>query len=119
MEILVDTSVWVDFLAAREPVFKKYLQENNVWVHPFVIGEIATGSIKNRVEILNLMQSLPTLEILEHDEVMYFLEQHQFYAKGIGWVDLHLLAASMLFSKPIWTKDKRLRKLAQDLGTAV
>lgn len=113
MSVLVDTSVWVEFLSHREPNLRKLLGAGEVCTHPFIIGELATGSLKNRQEIFDLLANLPSTPELEHEEVMYFLEHHKLFAKGIGWVDMHLLACATTFKKVLWTKDKRLNKLAE------
>lgn len=113
MRLLVDTSVWVEFLAREESALQKLLLDGSVLIHPFVIGEIACGSLKNRDEILSLLQSLPQIDTCSDEEVLHLVEEHRLYAKGVGWVDLHLLASSLISGKQLWTKDSKLNKLAK------
>jgi predicted nucleic acid-binding protein len=84
MRVLVDTSVWVDFLASEEATLRQLLLDGAVLGHPFVTGEIACGSLKNRKEIIALLQSLPEIEICTDEEVLHLLEEHRLYAKGLG-----------------------------------
>lgn len=118
MQVLVDTSVWIDFLSKKEPTMKKLLVENRVSIHPFIIGEIACGSLKNRVEILSLLQSLPQIQISQHEEVLFMLETRKLFGKGVGWVDLHLLSAALIAEMPLWTKDKRLHAISKECQAA-
>ncbi len=113
MQILVDTSVWIEFLSKKEPAMKNLLLENRVVIHPFVIGEIACGSIKNRTQILNLLQSLQQVQVSQHTEVLFLLKAHKLFSKGIGWVDLHLLSAALIAEIPLWTKDKKLQAISK------
>ena len=86
--------------------------------HPFVIGELACGRLRQRRAILALLASLPQLPVAEHEEVLTLVERHSLMGSGIGWVDAHLLAASVLTGIPLWTKDRRLRTVAHWLGLA-
>ncbi len=92
--------------------------DGRVICHPFVIGELACGNIKNRREILSLLQALPLAPVIEFDEFLYFVEQNKLMGKGIGFVDVHLLASAQLAVVPIWTKDKRLKAAADSLDLA-
>ena len=83
---------------------------------PFVIGQLACGTLQKRKEILSLLRALPEVELLEHEEVMTFLERRRLYGRGIGWVDAHLLASMLLMGCSIWTFDKPLRKAAAALN---
>lgn len=84
--------------------------------HPFVIGELACGSIANRAEILELLNRLPEVVLADHDEVMAFIEERRLYGRGIGWIDQHLLASSFLSGARLWSFDARLSAVATDLG---
>jgi len=86
--------------------------------HPFIIGELACGNIKNRNEILSLLQALPMAPIIEFDEFLYFVDRNKLMGIGIGFVDVHLLASAQLANVPLWTTDKRLRSVALDLNLA-
>ena len=116
--ILVDTSVWIDHLRFGDPHLAELLGRDVAASHDFVIGEIACGNLKNRQEVLSLLSFLPKCELASHDEVLFFIERHRLMGRGIGYVDACLLAAAMLSSAQIWTRDKRLGAIAEDLGCA-
>ena len=117
--ILVDTSVWVDHLRRGDPGLVDLLERSIVIVHPFVVGEVACGSLHNREAILELLQDLPAAAVAEGDEVLRFIESHVLHGKGIGYVDVHLLASVALTEGArIWTRDKKLRLVAQMMGCA-
>ncbi len=117
--ILVDTSVWVDHLRRGDPGLVDLLERSIVIVHPFVVGEIACGNLHNREAILELLQDLPAAAVAEGDEVLRFIESHVLHGKGIGYVDVHLLASVALTEGArIWTRDKKLRLVAQMMGRA-
>lgn len=87
-----------------------------VSTHPFVIGELACGNLGNRKEILSLMNSLPLVSRVEDDEILFFIEKHSLAGRGIGLIDVHLLASCRIGDLPLWTRDKRLKSAAEDLG---
>lgn len=117
--ILVDTSVWVDHLRRGDPGLVGLLERSIVIMHPFVVGEIACGTLHNREAILELLQDLPTAAVAEGDEVLRYIESHVLHGKGIGYVDVHLLASVALTEGArIWTRDKKLRLVAQVIGCA-
>ena len=114
--ILVDTSVWVNHLRDSDQHLEKLLFDGDVLCHNHVIGELACGNIKNRQEIISLLQSLPTAPQIEFQEFLYFVDENKLYGKGIGFVDIHLLASAQLGQIPLWTNDKRLKAAAIELG---
>lgn len=116
--ILVDTSVWVDHLRHGDPRLAGLLEQGEVGVHPFVVGELACGNLKGRSEVLGLLAALPQVSVAEHGEVLAFLESHRVFGRGLGWIDVHLLAASKLSRTPLWTIDRRLQRVARDLDLA-
>lgn len=117
--ILVDTTVWVDHLRASDDGLAHLLDAGSVLTHPFVIGEVALGHLKPRETILGLLSSLPKALVATETEVLAFIEKHKLFGLGIGYVDAHLLAAAQLTSgASLWTRDKRLRGIAQSLGLA-
>lgn len=117
--ILVDTSVWVDHLRRGDARLVQLLESASVLMHPFVVGEIACGSLADRHTVLELLQDLPTAAVAEFDELLSFVERHRLWGKGIGYVDVHLLAAVALTDGArLWTRDKRLGAAAQALGCA-
>lgn len=116
--VLVDTSVWVAHLRGGDAELGELLNDAQVACHPFVIGELACGNLKNRLEILSLLEALPIVTVAEHEEVMRFIENHKLTGRGIGYVDVHLLTSVALTGLPLWTFDKELIEVAVDLGLA-
>ena len=115
--ILVDTSVWVDHFRRSDARLARLLERGTVVMHPFVVGEIACGNLADRGSILGLLRNLPAATMAEADEVLGFIERHDLHGRGVGYVDVHLLAAVALTSgATLWTRDKRLRAAAEDLG---
>jgi len=114
--VLVDTSVWVSHLRDGNAGLEKLLNDGEVVWHPFVVGELACGNLKNRHEILLHLQSLPKAILAEDGEVLEFIENHQLMGKGLGYIDVHLIAAALLTGAPLWTFDKTLDKLTKKIG---
>jgi predicted nucleic acid-binding protein len=114
--VLVDTSVWVSHLRHGNEELQKLLYEGEVVCHPFIVGELACGNLKNRHEILTYLQSLPMTILAEDEEVLKFIENNQLMGKGLGYIDAHLIASAVLTSAPLWTLDKTLDKFAEKLG---
>jgi predicted nucleic acid-binding protein len=114
--ILADTSVWVDHLRRANSRMAKLLRDGEISGHPFVIGEIALGHLKHRSEILELLENLPQATLAGHDEVLRFVERADLAGSGLGWVDVHLLAAAALDRLGLWTLDRRLAAVASSLG---
>ena len=116
--ILVDTSIWIDHLRSGSPALGTLLENESVCTHDFVIGELACGNLRNRTEVLGLLQSLPRLSTATEDEALFFIEQQQLMGCGIGYIDVHLLSLAVIRNFPIWTKDKRLMAVAEEKGWA-
>ena len=116
--ILVDTSIWIDHLRSGNPALTALLEGNVVATHDFVIGELACGNLGNRAEVLDLLQSLPRLAAATADEVLFFIDRQRLFARGIGYVDAHLLATTIMHSAQLWTKDNRLKAIAKEMGRA-
>lgn len=116
--ILVDTSVWVDHLRHGEALLSQALMQMSVGIHPFVVGELACGNLKNRQEVLQLLQGLPPVQKALDTEVMHFIEHRGLMERGIGYVDAHLCASAILSGAKLWTRDKRLLVVAQKLDLA-
>jgi predicted nucleic acid-binding protein len=116
--ILVDTSIWVDHLRRGNAILALLLERGQVLLHPFIIGELACGSLKNRKQILELMHALPRICMAERDEVLHLIETEHLDSQGIGWVDAHLLASALLSHALIWTSDKKLLRRVDALGIA-
>ena len=114
--ILVDTSLWIAHLRKGHPGLVTLLEEGMVLVHPFIIGELACGNLKNRSEILSLLCSLPVTVVAQHEEIMTFIESNRLMGKGLGYVDVHLLAATVLSDIRLWTDDKALASASKEMG---
>jgi len=115
--ILVDTSVWVDHLRKGNRELASLLNEGVVLCHPFVMGELACSHLKNRDEILSLLEALPMSTVAGHEEALYLVSDRKLYGKGLGWIDIHLLASALLSKSTLWTKDKALAASARALET--
>jgi predicted nucleic acid-binding protein len=113
--VLVDTSIWVAHLRHGNRELENLLMDAEVMCHPFIIGELACGDLKNRNEILSLLKSLPLAPTIEFDEFIFFIERNRLMGIGIGFVDVHLLASAKLSEMPLWTADKRLKLAATKL----
>ena len=117
--ILVDTSVWVDHLRRGDAQLAELLERGAVLMHPFVLGEIACGSLADRAAILELLIDLPMAGVADAHEVLGYIERHGLHGQGIGYVDVHLLASTALTDgAKLWTRDKRLRAVADALQCA-
>ena len=114
--ILVDTSLWVEHFRRGHPVLVGLLERELVLCHPFVIGELACGTLRRRDEVLSLLSALPQAPLAGHDEALLLLERRGLAGRGIGWIDLHLLASAMLGNARLWTLDRRLGAVAKAIG---
>ena len=117
--ILVDTAVWIDHLRGGEALLVSLLHDNQVLVHPMVVGELACGNLHNRDDVLELLGGLPEAPVAADDEVLVFIERHRLMGRGIGYIDGHLLAATALAEPTLlWTSDRRLMDVAAHLSLA-
>lgn len=117
--ILVDTSVWIDHFRRRDASLVHLLDAGLVLCHPFVIGELACGHLRDRARILDALGSLASAPVAAHHEAILFLHRHALAGRGIGWLDVHLLASTALAADArLWTRDKRLASVAAGLGMA-
>lgn len=117
--ILVDTSIWIDHFRAGEPQLAALLMRNEVLAHPFVIGEIALGSVVRRDDVIRHLNNLPAAIAATHPEVMLFIDRHKLANMGLGYVDARLLASAALTpGAALWARDKTLRAAAVRCGVA-
>ncbi|MCI0552107.1 MAG: type II toxin-antitoxin system VapC family toxin [Anaerolineae bacterium] len=118
--VLVDTSVWVGHLRSNDALLAGLLESSRVLSHPFVRGELALGSLKQRQIILSALDNLPQAPVAFSNEVNFFIETHALYGSGIGLIDAHLLASTrMAINAKLWTRDKRLLAVASRLNLAM
>jgi hypothetical protein len=117
--ILVDTSVWIDHFRAGDESLAALLDAGMVVTHPFVLGELALGNLRRREIVMEALSGLPCASPATDEEVLRFIDRHRLFGRGVGYVDVHLLAAARLSAgTSLWTKDKRLEGVAAELGLA-
>ena len=114
--ILVDTSVWIDHLRKGNARLRSLLVANAVLTHPFVVGELACRTLQARAAILEYLQELPAAVIADHREASSLLENERLQGRGIGWIDVHLLASARLSGARLWTLDESLSAVAASLN---
>jgi hypothetical protein len=118
--ILADTSVWVDHFRKRDDELFRQLQGNNISVHPFIVAELALGSLAERVKTLSYLELLPQVRVAQTNEVRQMIEARELFGGGIGFVDAHLIASTLLTPHTVlWSRDRRLRAVADalDIGS--
>jgi predicted nucleic acid-binding protein len=100
------------------PRLSDLLEAIRVWIHPFVVGELACGNLSRRTEVLSLLEALPRVSLVDHEEVLNFIAVHRLPRRGLGWIEVHLLACARLAGVSVWTLDKRLASAARELALA-
>jgi predicted nucleic acid-binding protein len=116
--ILVDTSVWVAHFRERHDGLALLLNNGQVLCHPLVVGELACGNLKQRSEILSLLRALPSAVVAEHNEVIDLIENKRLMGKGLGFIDMHLIASVLMSRVNLWTFDRKMNQFAALLGLA-
>lgn len=119
MIVLADTSVWIDHWRRGNPRFASLLAGDLVLVHPFVVGELALGVLDPRPAVLEELKRLRTARLADHEEVLGLVERRGLWNRGLGWIDVHLLASAMLERAHFWSLDKPVARAAADLGLAL
>jgi predicted nucleic acid-binding protein len=115
--ILADTSIWIDHLRSGDREMRRHLEMGEIAIHPFIIAELALGSLRERVKTLALLDHLPQVRAAHISEVRVLIEARHLYNLGIGLTDAHLIASVLIDSGTLlWTRDRRLRKAADWLG---
>jgi predicted nucleic acid-binding protein len=114
--VLADTSVWIGHFREGQSVLSSLLSDGLILTHPFVLGELACGNLKNRAAILSDLEALPSVRPASNVEVMRLVEERRLWGRGLGWIDVHLLASALLSNCPLFTLDKRLGMAASELG---
>jgi len=116
--ILADTSVWIEHLRLGNTPLGPLLNEGLIAMHPFIAGELACGNLKSRNTFLSYLQVLPQLKTASDSEAMILVESRHLWGKGLGWIDIHLLASALLSGCRLWSLDRRLQAVAHSLGLA-
>ncbi len=116
--VIADTSVWINHFRSGDSHLEKLLLDDDVICHPFIIGELACGNIKNRKHILTLLQALPGSQMIADEEILPFIESKKLHGAGLGLIDVHLLASALLSNVALWTMDKNLKAAAVQLKVA-
>ena len=114
--LLADTSVWIEHFRRRDRILADRLSEGSILIHPFVSGELACGNLKDRVAVLADLHALPAAKLASNAEVLRLIEDQRLSGRGLGWIDVHLLASALLSNCRLWTLDSRLAKAAAELG---
>jgi predicted nucleic acid-binding protein len=115
--ILADTSIWIDHLRGRKPEMQALLSDGRIAMHPYVIAEIALGSLQHRQRTFALMESLWRVSVANLDEVRSMIEAHKLYSQGIGLTDAHLIASCLITpGVALWTRHTNLQRVAAALG---
>ena len=115
--ILADTSVWIDHFRSGNIGLQKPLNRGQIAIHPFIIAELALGSLKDRVRTLGMLDRLPQVRVAQISELRTMIEARSLHGAGIGLLDAHLIASTLLDPPTLlWTRDKQLRRVAQYLG---
>jgi len=117
--ILVDTSVWIEFLRIGNPLLTEFLEKGQVYTHPLVIGELSVGNISKRNKFLNLLNDLPSSKEATHQEVITFIDLNKTFEKGVGYFDHMILCSAIITDCPLWTLDKKLMDLAKTYHSAL
>jgi predicted nucleic acid-binding protein len=115
--ILADTSVWVDHFRKRDAALYRELQRNNISTHPFIVTELVLGNLPDRQNAIASLDRLPMVKVAQLHEVRRLIETHSLFQRGIGFVDAHLLASTLITPHTVlWSRDKRLHDVAETLG---
>lgn len=116
MNVLVDTSIWIDHLRGSHAGLRSLLKDDVVVTHAFVLGELVLGGLSDSTRAD--LERLRRVEDVSHDEAMHFVETNSIAGSGVGWVDIHLLAASLVNGCLLWTKDRALANAAREIRVA-
>jgi predicted nucleic acid-binding protein len=115
--ILADTRIWIDYFRGPHAKMRRLLEDGQIAMHPFVLAEIALGSLHNRRKTLAEMGALWEVHVARLTEVRRMIESHALYSRGIGLIDAHLIASCLITpGTELWTRDTSLQKVARLLG---
>ncbi len=119
--VLVDTSVWIRFLANRAPYaieLDRLLALDEVAGHELIYGELLIGDIGGRAKLLASYERMHQASIVPHREVVTFVRERKLHGRGVGWIDIHLLASALVGRFQLWTADPRFATVAREFGVA-
>jgi hypothetical protein len=117
--ILADTTVWIDHFRSETAEMRRQLNKRSIVIHPYIVAELALGSLRDRARTLAWLDSLPRLRVAQTAEVRQMIEMRSLYSRGIGLTDAHLIASILIYTSTLlWTLDKRLSNVASELGIA-
>lgn len=115
--ILADMSIWVDYFRKSDAELSHQLDSGNIAMHPYVLMELMLGHVPNREENLSYLELLPKAKVANEEEVRRMIAAHSLFRRGIGFVDAHLVASALITPEAVlWSRDKRLRRAAEELG---
>ncbi len=115
--ILADTIIWIDHLRRQNAQMQNLLANGQIWTHPFIVAELALGSLNHRKKTLDELDKLLEVHVARLSDVRQMIEARGLFAKGIGLTDAHLIASCLITpGVKLWTRDSRLRAVAEDLG---
>ena len=118
--ILADTSIWIDHFRHGDTELRRIIEEDRLLCHPVVVGELALGSLRDRVSVITFLMAQRGAVVATHDEIMIMIDRHGIFSMGIGYTDAHLLASVLLDQRAaLWTRDKRLRAVAEKAGASL
>ena len=116
--VLADSSIWIDHFCKANDELKELLNSDRILTHPFILGELCIGNFRKRDVVLTMLKLLPKAIVASDEEVGVFIEKHQLYGLGVGYIEMHLLASAILTKTRLWTGDKKLKEIAINLGCA-
>jgi predicted nucleic acid-binding protein len=117
--VLADTSVWIEHFRRGRAELAERLAEGLILMHPFVSGELACGNLKDRAVVLSYLDSLPVAKMATQAEALQFMDRHKLWGRGLGWIDVHLLASALLSDCLLWTLDKTLARARAELSVGL
>lgn len=118
--ILVDTSIWIDHFRLSDAELRRVIENDLLLCHPFVTGELALGSLRDRTNVLGFLAAQRQAAVATHDEILTMIDRHALFSMGIGYTDAHLLASVLLGQgASLWTRDKRLKLAAEKAGASL
>lgn len=117
--VLADTSVWIAHFRHGEPKLAELLVRGSILIHPWILGELACGNLRDRHSIFADLGALPRVQLSPQADTLALIDERKLWGRGLGWTDVHLLASALLSQCALWTLDKRLSAAAADLGLAL